>query len=456
MSDPRAEHPVFEFTRREFVQTAAAAGLLMSIPAWAQESAPATASAPAENVPELKVAILGPGSQGRWLLNNCLKIPGIRFVALADIWPYHQRYAANILKKYDQPVNVYEDYRELLDKEKAVEAVIVATPDWMHAEHSIACLKAGKHVYCEKEMSNTVEGARAMVQAARETGKLLQIGHQRRSNPRYWHALKMIEKDKILGRITHTFGQWNRSRMYELGWPKGEELDAATLKKYGYDSMDAFREWRCYQRYSGGPIADLGSHQIDVFNWFLKAMPRSVIASGSLDYYTDKTGRDWYDNIMTIYEYQTDGGHVRSFYQILNTTSYGGFYETFMGDEGTLVISEDPKKGHIFREKEAKKREWENEADKVDMLDREAIELKIGETLTASGEKDPEGQRMLEEAAKPPHQLHLENFFNAVRNGTPLSCPAELAFEVCVAVLRANEALAKGGRYEFKPEDFKA
>ena len=65
-----------------------------------------------------------------------------------------------------------------------IRLIIVATPDFWHAPHTIDCLKAGKHVYCEKEMSNTLEGARSMVMAQRETGKLLQIGHQRRSNPR--------------------------------------------------------------------------------------------------------------------------------------------------------------------------------------------------------------------------------------------------------------------------------
>jgi len=442
-------------SRREFVQSAAfaGAGLMLTVPTWAQET-----SQPAEqpgSEEEVRVAIIGPGSQGRWLMNHCLKIKGIKFVAICDVWPYHQKYAANILKKYDQEVNVYDDYRVMLEKEKDVQAVIVTTPDWKHAEHSIACLQAGKHVYCEKEMANNLENAKKMVLAARETKKLLQIGHQRRSNPRYWHALKMIEKDKILGRITHCMGQWNRPRLVELGWPEGEELPEAKLKELGYANMDAFRNWRWSRQYSGGPMADLGSHQIDVFNWFLKTQPTSVMASGGLDYYKEQAGRDWYDNVLTIYEYQTPAGPVRAFYQVLNTTSYGGFFETFMGDEGTLVISEDTRKGQIFREEAAKKREWENEASKVESMDRDAIELKIGETLTSTGEKSAEGQKLLEESLKPPHQLHLENFFAAIREGKPLNCPAELAYEVAVSVLKANDAVAKGARVEFKPEEFK-
>jgi predicted dehydrogenase len=245
-------------------------------------------------------------------------------------------------------------------------------------------------------------------------------------------------------------------RLYEIGWPKGKELDDTTLKGFGYADMDEFRNWRWYRKFSGGPMADLGSHQIDVFNWLLKTRPSSVIASGGLDYYKAQEGRDWYDNVMAIYEYQTAAGPVRAFYQVLNTTSFGGFFEAFMGDEGSLVISEDATKGLMFREVIAKRREWEDESEKIESMGREALELKIGETLAPDGSKDPEGQRLLAESQKDVHQLHLENFFNAVRTGSPLSCPPEVGFETAVSVLRANEAVASNCRVEFKPSEFEA
>jgi len=113
---------------------------------------------------ELTIAVIGAGVQGRVLIESCLRIPGIRIAAVCDIWEYSQRYASQYLKKYDQLVNVYEDYQDLLAKEKNLDAAIVATPDWMHAEHANACLEAGLHVYCEKEMSNSLEKARSMVQ----------------------------------------------------------------------------------------------------------------------------------------------------------------------------------------------------------------------------------------------------------------------------------------------------
>ncbi len=437
-------------TRRAFVRSAtvAGAGIMMGLPAWAQD---ATDS---EKVDELAIAIIGPGSQGRNLLTKALKIPGIRFVAVSDIWPYHQKYAQNILKKYDQPVSVYEDYREMLDKEPQLDAVIIASPDHVHAEQTVACLKAGKHVYCEKEMSNTLAGAQQMVETARDTGKLLQIGHQRRSNPRYWHALKLIEKDKVLGRVTHVYGQWNRAQLLERGWPPGKELDADALQRYGYEDMDQFCNWRWYRKFSGGAMADLGSHQVDVFGWFLKCQPKAVLADGGLDYY-QKPGREWYDNVMAIYEFPAEAGLVRGMYQVLNTTSHGGFFETFMGDEGSMVISEDPRKGLLYREVHAKTRQWEDESEKIESMGRDAIELKVGETLAPDGTRTAEAEQMLAEIKKPIHQLHLENFFNAIRKGTPLSCPPEVAYETAVAVFAANDAVEAQRRIEIKPDAYK-
>ncbi len=410
-----------------------------------------------EPVPErVNVAIIGAGSQGRNLLLNSLKIPGVNYVAVCDIWPYSQRYSVNILSKYGQKVKAYTDYQEMLEKEPSIQAVIIATPDWQHSPITVACLKAGKHVYCEKEMSNTVEGAAAMVTAARETGKLLQIGHQRRSNPRYWHVYEMIHgPDKAIGRLTHMYGQWNRPRRLELGWPKGQEAPQEILDKYGYETMERFRNWRWYHQYSGGAIADLGSHQVDIFSWFLRANPTSVLAAGGNDYY--KQG-EWYDHVMAIYAYgKGEGperaGPARGFYQVLNTTGWGGYYEVFMGDGGVIEVSEDTKKGFYVRDPGAPPKKWENDAEKITAMGVDAIALKVGETLRAGGR--PKEQALGAMSEKAPHQLHLENFFSAVRNGTPLSCPPEVGYETCVTVLKANEAVAAKKEIDFDPNEFK-
>jgi predicted dehydrogenase len=402
------------------------------------------------------LAVIGAGEQGRILIDSCLHIPGIRFKAVCDIWEYSRRYSSRYLKKYGHEVNVYEDYRELLAKENDLDAAIVATPDWMHATHANACLEAGLHVYCEKEMSNSLSRARSMVQTARKTGKLLQIGHQRRSNPRYLHAIDtLIREKRILGRVSHAYAQWNRAKADMRGWNKLYAIPPDQLAQYGYTSMTAFRNWRWYKRYAGGPVVDLGSHQIDLFSWVFGVNPSTVLASGGVDYYK---GREWYDNVMMIYEFETEQGAARAMYQVQTTTKHGGFYEAFMGDDGSLVISEVPQRGN-WALREAHAPEWDSlvkegllqtEKPPIQKVDTRNIFLDV--RVTAEAGRWP----LPVELAKPAHQPHLENFFNAIRHDVPLNCPPEVGYETAVAVLKVNEAVESQRLLRFRPDQFKA
>ncbi len=438
--------------RRSFLRSTAAvgAGLALSPVTFGQTSVGKKES-------DINVALLGAGNQGWVLMNTCLRIPGVRFKAVCDIWEaYNQKRASRLLKKYHHANNTYVDYKEMLDRENDLDAVIVATPDLWHAEHAVACLKAGLHVYCEKEMSNTLEGARRIAQAARETGKLLQVGHQRRSNPRYLHCYtKLLREAKILGRITAINGQWNRALHEPLGFPEKAVIGRATLEKYGYESMEQFRNWRWYRGLGGGPIVDLGSHQIDIYSWFLEANPKSVIASGGTDYYDKKT-HEWYDTVMAVYEYQTGEGTVRAFYQTVTTNSCQGYFETFMGSQATLLISEAAGRAGVYREQSAP--EWDkwvklgyvNEPTKKqeEKPKTDAI-LDVRETPT------PPAYELPVEMDKPYHQPHLENFFDAIRGRAKLNCPAEVGYETTVTVLKVNEAVEAARKLDFKPDEFK-
>jgi predicted dehydrogenase len=219
--------------------------------------------------------------------------------------------------------------------------------------------------------------------------------------------------------------------------------------------MDRFRNWRWYKKFSGGPIADLGSHQIDIFCWFLKANPSSVYASAGSDYASLYKDREWYDNIMTIYEFPTPSGTVRGFYEVLNSTSFGGYYEVFEGENGSIEISEDVTHGAMFPEPAAPRQDWQDMAQTVQKEGKEAILLDIGKTLGAHGESAKQIKEFNENMSKPPHLLHLENFFDAIHGSTKLTCPPDIAFETCVAVLGANDSVASGGKVSFQPEQFK-
>ncbi|MFC1492931.1 Gfo/Idh/MocA family protein [candidate division KSB1 bacterium] len=437
-----------DIDRRSFLKygTAAGAGLIMS-PIMKKGSV-------TQEPGDINIALLGAGAQGLVLLNSCLKIPGVRFKAVCDIWTdYNQKRASRLLKKYGHEVNSYIDYREMLSKENDLDAVIIATPDFWHAEHTIACLNSGLHVYCEKEMSNTLEDAAKMVRAARETGKLMQIGHQRRSNPRYIHCReKLLNEANILGRITTINGQWNRSVQPDLGWPKKYAIPSDVLREYGFESMHQFRNWRWYRDLGGGPIVDLGSHQIDIFLWFLNTVPVSVIASGGIDYY-DKNLHEWYDNVMAIYEFQTENGIVRAFYQTLTTNSNQGYFETFMGDQGTLFISESAGRGGIYREQSAP--EWTKWVD-LGYLNAPVEETKPEENLVLDVRETiaPPQHEIPVEFNDPYHKPHLENFFNAVRGNEDLNCTGEDGYESAVAVLKVNQAVEASRKIRFTRREF--
>jgi predicted dehydrogenase len=425
-----------------------------------REEAAATAPAADPGLQEINVALLGAGAQGQVLMEAMLRIPGVRFRAVCDIWTeYNQRRVVNTLKRFKQEPNGYEDYREMLDKEKELDAVIIATPDFWHARHTIDALKAGKHVYCEKEMSNTLEGARSMVQAQRETGKLLQIGHQRRSNPRYIHCYqKLLGEAKLLGRIVTVNGQWNRAVAPDLGAPDRYAIPADKLKQYGFKDMHQFRNWRWYKGLGGGPIVDLGSHQIDVYNWFLGANPSGVMASGGLLYYDSKT-HEWYDTVMVIYDYDTPLGPAKAYYQTQTTNGSQGYYETFMGDQGTLLISESELNyaGQLYRDPNAPAwDEWVQKGYVSAPKEQEAKEKTASGAVADVRESVAPDQHAVPVSLRDPyHQPHLQNFFDAIRGKAALNCPAEIGYESAVSVLKVNEAIEAKSRLSFKPEDFK-
>jgi predicted dehydrogenase len=466
--EPKSDLRSACLNRRDLLKAAAAGGFSLMVSG--------NSSLFAEKTPKdaINAVLIGAGTQGNVIVNEAHKIPGVNIRAVCDIWPFRLKRAGNLADKWQESAGLpkvgrYEDYREMLAKEKDLQAAIVATPDWMHAEHTIACLKAGLHVYCEKEMSNDLTKAKEMVQTAKATGKLLQIGHQRRSNARYLHAEKLLRQEAILGRITHAFGQWNRGEQKEETTGAADPPSEETLKKYGYENVRQFCNWRWFKKYGGGPIVDLGSHQIDIFSWFLGCNPKSVWATGGVDYYKD---REWYDNVMSVFEFATPTGVTRLFYQQLNTTSCLGYFETFMGVDGTLSMSEAESRCRLYSEgrlpdnphpwqkwaakglivRVPEKKEDDPNAAKVDEMTRKILALykpSPPPVMWYLGTDIPKDLSY--------HGPHVKNFFDAIRdNKVKLNCPAEVAYETAVAVLTVNKAVAGGQKIEFQEADFKA
>ncbi|MFK7911008.1 MAG: Gfo/Idh/MocA family oxidoreductase [Akkermansiaceae bacterium] len=434
--------------RRDFLSkgsTIAGAGLVLG--------APSILKAADGNNDKINIALIGMGKQGRVLFEAMSNIPGLHFQAVCDIWDYNLKGGAGKVRALqgDMP-NRYTDIDELLEKEEGLDVAIVATPDFWHSPHTVKCLEAGLHVYCEKMMSNTIDGARDMVRAMEKSGKLCQIGHQRRSNPRYKFTLdNLINKANVCGTIVNVNGQWNRAvkSSQDISFNPRLTIDQDILTKYGYKDMHQFMNWRFYRDLSGGPISDLGAHQIDVYNWFLGTQPKSVFASGGNDYFKD---REHFDNVMAIFEYDTPQGSVRAFYQVLTTTSAGGgFFERFMGTDGTIKISEAASGSAIYRESSAP--EWDDLVRRGFMRKKAAPPKPKATDGVASYESAaPEEFTIPGVLNKPPHQPHLENFFASVRGDAKLTCDARHAFESEAPIFWVNPSALKKEPIVFTPE----
>jgi len=408
----------------------------------------------------INLALIGAGAQGQVLLKSCLEAPGIRIRAVCDIWTdYNLRKVSQKVKLYEHEHNRYADYREMLEKEKDLDGAIIATPDFLHSEQTVACMKAGLHVYCERPMSNTIEGARKMVQAARETGKLLQIGHQRRSNPIYLHCReKLLGEVKLLGRITAMNGQRCQPPETDRGWPRRFPLKDEALKEFGYASMHQFRNWRWYGALGSGPWGEYGTDGVDVFNWLTGGRPSSVQALGGTDYYDRKT-HELPDTVMALFNFETKKGRIRAFFQSISSSGHLGHYERIMGDQGSLMISEEGGRAGVYREPAAP--EWERWVNLGYLVSpaRKKEQADEGDDKSALGVRDsvePVSYYLPVKFEDPYHKPHLDNFFQAIRGKAKLNCPAQAGFEAAVVVLKAAEALEARRTLDLKPGDFTA
>ncbi|MCC6484038.1 MAG: Gfo/Idh/MocA family oxidoreductase [Armatimonadetes bacterium] len=414
-------------TRRDFLKSSAAAVLTAGVAGSVLAENASVATSPS-NAEPIKAGIIGTGSQGTLLLGHAVAVPGVQMVATCDIYPPHLEKSKVVAKGAEG----YDDYRRLLDR-KDIQAVIIATPLYLHAPITIAALKAGKHVFCEKMMAYSIDQAKDMARTSRDEKKILQLGHQRRVNENYGRAFDAITKENVLGRITQVRAQWHRNGSWRRDIPDAK-----------YEKL---LNWRMYKEFSHGLMAELGSHQMDIANWFLQSPPTSVMASGGIDYWKD--GRTTYDNISVIYEYPNG---VRCTYTSITTNAYDSYSEEFMGDEGTLIIQ--PEKALLYPEAKAPDIVWAPLAAKDTSKGKEAIILDAQATRKEEAQAAGESLTGANKAKKSDYYVELVEFFDSVRTGKQPKCNRDTALQACVASIKANEAAEKGTKVAITPDMF--
>jgi hypothetical protein len=180
------------------------------------------------------------------------------------------------------------------------------------------------------------------------------------------------------------------------------------------------------------------------------------MASGGLLYYEPKT-HEWYDTVMAVFDYDTPLGPVKAYYQTQTTNGSQGYFETFMGDQGTLLISESEVNyaGRLYRDTNAPAWDaWVQKGYVTAPKLQEVKEVSEGAVADVRESVSPDEHTVPVTLRDPYHQPHLQNFFDAVRGKAKLNCPAEIGYESAVSVLKVNEAIEAKSRLSFKPEDF--
>ena len=254
-------------TRRRFVQTSAGLAALAANPYWM------AGRSRAEDSPNERplVGAIGLGGQGTGIARRAANHGQV--VALCDV---HRQHAERAKEKHFNDAEIHEDYRKLLER-KDIEAVTIGTPDHWHTEIALAALEAGKHVYCEKPLTLTIDEGKQLVAAVKKTGKVMQVGTQQRGDQfaRFGRAVATVRSGRLgkLKKVTV-----NLPLSTEQGGPfpaqpvpEGLNWDfwLGQAPAVDYCPERCHFRFRWWYEYSGGIATDWGAHHMDVVQWAL-------------------------------------------------------------------------------------------------------------------------------------------------------------------------------------------
>jgi predicted dehydrogenase len=285
---------------------------------------------------QVVMAAIGVGGQGTGIMKWAKSKPGVRYVAVCDLDESHcKKAAAEVGKDCRQ----YNDFRELLEKEK-LDAVTIGTVDHWHALTAIAAMKHGCDVYCEKPLSLTIEEGKAMVKAARKHDRVFQTGSQQRSDARYRLACELVRNGRI-GKV-HTLeariGDNPQGGPFpEVPVPKGLnwEFWKGPTADVPYVKERCHYEFRWWYQYSGGKMTDWGAHHNDIAQWGLGidgSGPIAVTATG-VEPSHKPNSYNCHPHFAVTYTY---GNGAK-----LITTSDGENGNRFIGDRGWIFVNRD-------------------------------------------------------------------------------------------------------------------
>ncbi len=384
--------------RRSFIKTsaAAAAGIGVSTSLSASLWSPGRVLGANDRI---NVALIGARNQGWWDLEDMLKQSNVECHTLCDIDSNVLKDKVEQFRQNGDPVpNITTDYRLVLD-DKDIDAVIIGTPDHWPCLPTVEACQAGKHVYVEKPLANSVGEINVMLDAARKYKSLVQVGQQQRSGV-HWHSAIDFVKSGKLGTIRQVkfWGNFNYGAgnmpVPDSAVPEGVDYDRwlGPAPKRPFNKNRFHGSWRMFRDYGGGLLSDWGVHLIDMGLWAMdvKSAPISVQALGG-NFANKDHALEMPDTLTVLWEmdgynmiWEHNGGVERGPYD-------QGYGVKFIGSNGTLVA--DREKWRVFPE-------------------RNGDELRMEEVP-----EHPSDHKS--------HLNHCENFVRAIRYGDSLNAEIE-------------------------------
>jgi predicted dehydrogenase len=260
-------------SRRRFLQTTTAAALAARSVMGAND--------------RVQIAIIGTGNRIKLLGDAFFKQPDCTVAAAVDVYKSRlDQFVTTAGRKMD----TYGDYRRVLDR-KDIDAIVITTPDHWHAPIMVAACEAGKDVYVEKPVSNSIPAAVKMLEAAQKYNRVVQVGTQQRSWAHFQECARMIQ-DGAIGNVSYVLIQWGggpplrAARPPETTLPEGLDWDMwqgpAERRPY---SSSRYNSWRSYYAYGGGLVTDWGVHWADIVDLCMKYdLKAPLLASASAQY----------------------------------------------------------------------------------------------------------------------------------------------------------------------------
>jgi len=407
-------------TRRNFIKTSTvlAAGSVLSIEALSKACAPVSAS------DKIRVGLVGGNSMGWSDLESFLKNPDVECVAICDVDRDVLNRRADNLVKLGRPVpKLYVNYRKMLEN-KDIDAVIVGTPDHWHCLIYCDALSAGKHVYVEKPIGNSIAEINIMHKAAKKHSKqLVQVNQWQRSQPHFVDAINYLKTGK-LGRVrmckAWSFVDWKSAvpKVPDSAAPEGVDYDMwlGPAPKRPFNKNRFHQSWRWYWEYGNGVMTDWGVHLIDYILYGMeRSVPESVMSIGGKYAFPD-------DDMVTP-DTQTAVYDFKDFTMIWEHTIGIGLGNwkrphgmSYIGENGTLVL--DRNGWEVFPEKTR--------------IEAVPLQKNVGSGL----------------------DLHVRNFLDCIKNNTPkkLNAGIEIGHDVALVAQMGNVAYRTGEKVSWNTE----